>query len=229
MHTHAHTRTQWPEKIYYADSPVTTIDFSTLNPVLLAAGFQDGHIAIYDLRDEDGVAALENTGVKGKHHDPVWELKWVDQETSAGEEGALKGGEEHLVSVSTDGRVSKWVLHKGLEHLGRQSREGLCCIAAGAALLWCGLVFGSSRDLPPPPLRRLTLHSPTHTHTHTHTYANAHPRTHAQTSSPSRESSRARRASRGPRRGASPAPPSSPGSRGGCALTFVTRTPTFTW
>ena len=46
-------------------------------------------------------------GTGGKHTDPVWQLCWVDQ-------GAERG--EILVSISSDGRVTKWDMKKGLEN-----------------------------------------------------------------------------------------------------------------
>ena len=51
----------------------------------------------------------------GKHHDPVWELKWVERERVAGDEHS-RG--ETLVSVSTDGRITQWIIRKGLEFNG---------------------------------------------------------------------------------------------------------------
>ena len=41
-----------------------------------------------------------------QHHDPVWDLKWIER-------GAERG--ESLVSASTDGRVLMWDIKKGLE------------------------------------------------------------------------------------------------------------------
>ena len=46
----------------------------------------------------------------------MWELKWVERERGIGEDES-KG--EHLVSVSTDGRVCQWKIRKGLEHSGK--------------------------------------------------------------------------------------------------------------
>jgi len=39
---------------------VTTIDFSQTNPNLLAAGFLDGRVAIFDIRSKSNVPVLEN-------------------------------------------------------------------------------------------------------------------------------------------------------------------------
>ncbi|KAI8926599.1 WD40-repeat-containing domain protein [Entophlyctis helioformis] len=103
---------EWPERIYTSASPVTAIDFSRMNPGLLAAGFIDGRVAIYDVRRTDDRPALDDSDMNGKHHDPVWELKWVERERVMGDEHS-RG--ETLVSVSTDGRVTQWIVRKGLE------------------------------------------------------------------------------------------------------------------
>ncbi|KAJ2995330.1 WD repeat-containing protein 78 [Globomyces sp. JEL0801] len=115
---------EWPDKIYPVNSPVTAIDFSKSNPGLLAVGFHDGRVAIYDVRKPDKNCVLDRylktklltfkSENNGKHRDPVWELKWVERERVAGDEQS-RG--ETLVSVSTDGRVTQWMIRKGLEYM----------------------------------------------------------------------------------------------------------------
>lgn len=51
----------------------------------------------------------------GKHRETVWELKWVERERVHGDEQS-RG--ETLVSISTDGRVTQWIIRKGLEFTG---------------------------------------------------------------------------------------------------------------
>ncbi|KAI9099413.1 WD40-repeat-containing domain protein [Phlyctochytrium arcticum] len=102
---------EWPERIYRTKSTVTAIDFSRSNPNLLACGYMDGRIAIYDVRRKGDKPVLDNSDLGGKHRDPIWELRWVDRER--GDEQA-RG--ETLVSVSTDGRVVQWLIRKGLEY-----------------------------------------------------------------------------------------------------------------
>ena len=47
---------------------VTALDFSLAHPNLLAAGFYDGTVAIYDMRKEqDAGAVLESAQGAGKH------------------------------------------------------------------------------------------------------------------------------------------------------------------
>jgi WD40 repeat protein len=86
-------------------SGVTALDFSLAHPNLLAVGFYDGTVAIYDMRKDTDQAVLESGQGAGKHMDAVWQVQWVDK-------GSEKG--ESLVSISTDGRVTEWSTKKGL-------------------------------------------------------------------------------------------------------------------
>ena len=47
---------------------------------------------------------------------PVWHLKWTDRDraNSSGDEDEM----EVLMSVSSDGRVTQWMIRKGFESLG---------------------------------------------------------------------------------------------------------------
>ncbi|KAJ3227804.1 WD repeat-containing protein 78 [Clydaea vesicula] len=103
---------EWPERIYKSQSPVTAIDFSKTNSNLLAVGYMDGRISIYDVRRKDPTPVLDNSGMAGKHRETIWELKWVERERVHGDEQS-RG--ENLVSISTDGRVTQWIIRKGLE------------------------------------------------------------------------------------------------------------------
>jgi len=97
-----------PDKAIRTPSGVTAVAFSVQHPNLLAAGLYDGTVCIFDVRKNDSKPMLESGhGSGGKHTDPVWQLCWVDQ---GGERG------EMLVSISSDGRVTKWDMKKGLEN-----------------------------------------------------------------------------------------------------------------
>lgn len=115
------------DKMIKTPCGVTALAFSHLHPNLLAVGLYDGTVAIYDVRKVEQIDAkpiLESGhGSGGKHTDPVWQLTWVDQ-------GNEKG--EILVSVSSDGRVTRWDMKKGLEitdlmklkRVNAQAKEG---------------------------------------------------------------------------------------------------------
>eukprot|EP00644_Phytophthora_capsici_P009169 jgi/Phyca11/541427/estExt2_Genewise1Plus.C_PHYCAscaffold_60767 len=103
------TNPEYPERIYHLPVGVTSIDFSTAHPYLLAAGFADGVVAIYDTRKDDYTASpvpiATSSGMSGKHLAAVWQVRWV-----------ARGGGESVVSVSSDGRVVEWSLKKGLSY-----------------------------------------------------------------------------------------------------------------
>eukprot|EP00753_Platysulcus_tardus_P007346 PLAT15148.1.p1 GENE.PLAT15148.1~~PLAT15148.1.p1 ORF type:complete len:939 (-),score=504.02 PLAT15148.1:184-3000(-) len=96
---------EFPEKVVRVASGVMSIAFSTAHPNLLAAGYYDGTVAVYDLRREDSQPSVESKHTAGKHTEPVWQVKWVDK-------GSERG--ETLVSISTDGRVVEWSMKKGM-------------------------------------------------------------------------------------------------------------------
>ena len=51
-----------------------------------------------------------------KHLSPIWQLKWTDRDRS--NSNAEEGEMEVLMSISTDGRVSQWMIRKGFESMG---------------------------------------------------------------------------------------------------------------
>ncbi|KAF7253981.1 WD repeat-containing protein 78 [Varanus komodoensis] len=128
----------WPERIYHCIHGVTALDFSAANPNLLAVGLFNGTIAVYNVQSHNSTSVLDtraywsmvadilnmwlqyicsllfdaNPVVESydKHLGPVWQLKWVEQDR--GTTGEDKG--EILVSISADGRITKWFVRKGL-------------------------------------------------------------------------------------------------------------------
>ena len=70
-----------PEKVIKTPSGVTSIDFSTAHPNMIAVGMYNGTVAVYDVRKEVDydVPVLESGSMPQKHMDPVWDCKWVDK------------------------------------------------------------------------------------------------------------------------------------------------------
>lgn len=101
---------EFPERFFHLDSGVTAVDFSAAHPNLLAVGMYDGAIAIYNVRSRSGTPALDSFESQGKHSSPVWQVRWVDRDQGSGEER-----DEILISISADGRVTKWSIRKGFE------------------------------------------------------------------------------------------------------------------
>lgn len=121
---------EYPERIYNLPVGVTSVDFSRMHPYLLAVGFVNGVVAIYDTRRDDACTAQEegtvdgrpatasNASIRhvpvpvatseisnGKHLDAIWQVKWINK----GSDRA-----ENVVSISSDGRVTEWSMKKGL-------------------------------------------------------------------------------------------------------------------
>ncbi|XP_015210909.2 dynein axonemal intermediate chain 4 [Lepisosteus oculatus] len=101
----------WPERIFHCESGVTALDFSANSANLLAVGMHDGSIAIYSVQSKDKTPVIDSSDCANKHTSPVWQVKWIEQEK--GTTGEDKG--ETLISVSADGRITKWYLRKGLD------------------------------------------------------------------------------------------------------------------
>eukprot|EP00951_Prasinocladus_malaysianus_P003233 scaffold23011_cov34-Prasinocladus_malaysianus.AAC.1 len=72
---------------------------------ILAVGMYDGTVAIYDVMTRQQTAAMESNHSNGKHSDPVWKMRWVEQVPDV----------DKLISISTDGRITMWSITKGLE------------------------------------------------------------------------------------------------------------------
>ncbi|XP_069837503.1 dynein axonemal intermediate chain 4 isoform X2 [Dendropsophus ebraccatus] len=113
--------TTWPERIYHCESGVTAVDFSASSPHLLAVGMYNGTVAIYNVQNKENVPVLDSSDNLNKHTCPVWQVKWIEQDSSLGED---KG--EILVSICGDGRITKWHIRKGLDcsDLMRLKRTG---------------------------------------------------------------------------------------------------------
>ncbi|XP_004699674.1 dynein axonemal intermediate chain 4 [Echinops telfairi] len=101
----------WPERIYQNVHGVTALDFSIGSPNLLAVGYYNGMVAIYNVQSNSTVPVLDSSESPQKHLGPIWQIQWIEQDR--GTTGDDK--REILVSISADGRISKWVIRKGLD------------------------------------------------------------------------------------------------------------------
>ncbi|XP_070195280.1 dynein axonemal intermediate chain 4-like isoform X2 [Littorina saxatilis] len=132
---------EYPERVYTSKHGVTALDFSVANANILAAGFYDGGVAIYNVRKTDDEPILDNqkdgmgsgsgdheSESHGKHLGPVWQIQWIEKERGSGEERA-----EVLISISTDGRVTQWSIRKGFENYDIMRLKKLPTRMAGKA------------------------------------------------------------------------------------------------
>nr|KAF6380918.1 hypothetical protein mMyoMyo1_020524 [Myotis myotis] len=101
----------WPERIYQSPYGVTAVDFSIGTPNLLAVGYHNGTIAVYNVQSNVNVPVLDSSESPQKHLEPIWQLQWIEQDR--GTTGDDK--REILVSISADGRIAKWIIRKGLD------------------------------------------------------------------------------------------------------------------
>lgn len=97
--------TSFPEYVFETESGVMCLDFHPDHSSLLCVGLYDGSVSVYDVRNKDKKPIYVATSPKLKHTDPVWQVYWSRE--SNGEEKPLS-----FFSVSSDGRVSSWILNK---------------------------------------------------------------------------------------------------------------------
>ncbi|XP_024120129.1 WD repeat-containing protein 78 [Oryzias melastigma] len=96
----------WPQRIFSCPSRVTSMDFSSSDHGHLAVGMYDGSVAIYNVQIQDWRACVATSSkCPNRHLSPVWQVVWNKQDR---EFSGLEG-EEVLVSVSADGRISMWL------------------------------------------------------------------------------------------------------------------------
>uniref|UniRef100_A0A6Q2X6J2 Dynein axonemal intermediate chain 4 n=1 Tax=Esox lucius TaxID=8010 RepID=A0A6Q2X6J2_ESOLU len=109
----------WPERIFTCQSGVTALDFSASSASMLAVGMHDGTIATYNVQSREKTPVIDSSDCVHKHTSPVWQVRWINHERALS--GEDKG--EALISVSADGRISKWFLRKDLMKLKRTRND----------------------------------------------------------------------------------------------------------
>eukprot|EP00873_Tetraselmis_striata_P018776 jgi/Tetstr1/439040/TSEL_027532.t1 len=118
-----------PEFTFQTDSGVMCCDFHKEKSNLLAVGLYDGTVMVYDIRNKSGAPIYRSTVKTGKHTDPVWQVFWAEDEA---------GKPQSFLSVSSDGRVTMWMLSKSiLEYQDEGGEEA----ALGALASGCSFDF----------------------------------------------------------------------------------------
>jgi dynein intermediate chain 1 len=98
-----------PDYVYQAESGVMCLDFNSTKAVsMLACGLYDGSILVFDLGRKDPKTmgydrepVVQSTIQTGKHMDPVWQVRWNQEDTS---------GVVSFLSISTDGKLTQWAI-----------------------------------------------------------------------------------------------------------------------
>ena len=87
-----------PEHFVTTECTVCSIDWNKFRPAILSVGLYDGSVAVIDVRSKARKLVFKTSAHDHKHSDPVWEVKWLTEDT--------------FVSVSVDGRVCCWTLKR---------------------------------------------------------------------------------------------------------------------
>ncbi|KAM4613243.1 dynein, axonemal, intermediate chain 1, paralog 2 [Polymixia lowei] len=93
----------FPEHIYPTKVGVMCLDIHEQLSYLVAVGFYDGCVAVYNLKEEGLQPVYKSTAKAGKHTDPVWQVRWQKDDMD---------NNHNFYSVSSDGRVVSWTLVK---------------------------------------------------------------------------------------------------------------------
>ena len=97
----------YPEIVYNTETGVMSLDIHPEYPNLIAVGFYDGSVAVYNSAEGTPTTAAApkytSNAKNGKHTDPVWQVKWQKDDLD---------GNMNFFSVSSDGRVVCWTISK---------------------------------------------------------------------------------------------------------------------
>ncbi|XP_042259194.1 dynein, axonemal, intermediate chain 1, paralog 2 [Thunnus maccoyii] len=93
----------FPEYIYPTNSSILCLDIHEQHSYLVVVGFYNGCVAVYNLKEEGLEPVYKSTAKTGKHTDPVWQVRWQNDDMD---------NNHNFYSVSSDGRVVSWTLVK---------------------------------------------------------------------------------------------------------------------
>ena len=95
--------TRHPEYVFSTPQGVMCLDWHPQHPALLAVGLYDGTVLVFDVRSKQKKPIYQSTVRTNKHTDPVWQVKWLEEDVTKN---------LSFFSISSDGRVTNWVLMK---------------------------------------------------------------------------------------------------------------------
>ncbi|XP_045108688.1 dynein intermediate chain 2, ciliary-like isoform X3 [Portunus trituberculatus] len=93
-----------PERVFHTPCGVLCLDFHPKHGNVVAAGWSDGTVVMYDVRSSTRPIIIASTCLNDKHLLPVTQVRWM--ETEIGEDLCF-------FSVSLDGRLTQWTVHAG--------------------------------------------------------------------------------------------------------------------
>eukprot|EP00918_Siedleckia_nematoides_P049891 GHVU01109260.1.p1 GENE.GHVU01109260.1~~GHVU01109260.1.p1 ORF type:complete len:711 (+),score=130.97 GHVU01109260.1:17-2149(+) len=97
----------YPEYVYTTESGVMCIDIHKEHPYLVAVGFYDGSVGVFNIVENKTEPVYQSTAKNGKHTDPVWQVRWQKDDLD---------NNLNFYSVSSDGRVVSWTIVKNELH-----------------------------------------------------------------------------------------------------------------
>ncbi|XP_069014566.1 dynein, axonemal, intermediate chain 1, paralog 2 [Embiotoca jacksoni] len=134
----------FPEYVYPTNSGVLCLHIHEQRSQLVAVGFYDGCVAVYNLKKEGQEPAYKSTAKTGKHTDPVWQVRWQNDDMD---------NNHNFFSVSSDGRVVSWTLVKNemvFTDIIRLSLNGFVSVGLEGAQLpriACGTSFDFHKQI----------------------------------------------------------------------------------
>ncbi|KAM6227455.1 dynein axonemal intermediate chain 1 isoform 2-T2 [Spheniscus humboldti] len=101
----------FPEYVLSSESGVMCLDFHNDHPYLMAVGFYDGNVAIYNVKKATSQPSYRSSAKSGKHTEPVWQVKWQKDDMD---------NNLNFFSISSDGRIVSWTLVKCSKYYSSQ-------------------------------------------------------------------------------------------------------------
>lgn len=71
----------YPEYVFSSESGIMCLDIHNDHPHLMAVGFYDGNVAIYNLKKATSQPSYKSSAKSGKHTDPVWQVSMLFPQT----------------------------------------------------------------------------------------------------------------------------------------------------
>ncbi|XP_037348975.1 dynein axonemal intermediate chain 1 isoform X2 [Talpa occidentalis] len=134
----------FPEYMFNSESGIMCLDMHVDYPYLVAVGYYDGNVGVYNLKKPLSQPSFRSSAKSGKHTDPVWQVKWQKDDMDHN---------LNFFSVSSDGRIVSWTLVKSelvhtdviklkVEGSTVEGLEGLQLHTVG-----CGTAFAFHKDI----------------------------------------------------------------------------------
>ncbi|XP_029656007.2 dynein intermediate chain 1, axonemal-like [Octopus sinensis] len=92
----------YPENIIETTCGVFCLQSSPTRPYIIAVGFFDGSIKVYDVRTKNNTPKYSSE-ISNKHIESIWKIQWLDEDSN---------GYMNFASIGAEGKVILWTLVK---------------------------------------------------------------------------------------------------------------------